>query len=198
MRHRIKILLFGLTGVVILGGFTCPREGVLPDNTFALQNWQAKWLDNRGAAPLLAADTLARRAFGLRVSATMRVAGVDSFLHFPYVGERLVLEKSIQKIRISTLWEFDGLPPGTDISDRFQLRLDDRDDYRLQYFSVDFSLHLLNAPPLTWGTDYYTDFLMTAPPSGPGLFECAVKITFDSTTLPPLDTLLTLPPVFLQ
>lgn len=58
MRHRIKILLFGLTGVVILGGFTCPREGVLPYNTFALQNWQAKWLDNRGAVPLLAADTV--------------------------------------------------------------------------------------------------------------------------------------------
>jgi len=198
MLQRIRNLLFLLISLFFLNSFRCENfEEIVPLYTL---NWQGAWVDNSGASPVLNTGPVNRAAAGIRLSAQLSNDGQNPLPVNTTIGSSFSMLKTVQKIQFFTLTGFDGLSVGTDITDRFRTRVDYRDGSALAYTEVNSSSldYFLNNSLPAWAPDYYADFLLTSPPSLPGLLEVAVTITFDSTTVPPVDTSLNVPAILLQ
>lgn len=192
MIRPLFLLVSSLISLLLLGGFQCEPYC---DQSFELRDWRSTWINNSGSEPLVTTDPIPRAALGIRLSATL--LNPDSLAVSDHEDCTWGALHPISKIEIFATDGFDTEATGANISGRFLLRA--LNDYSFKYLTLEEALGPINFFYARVAPDYQIDLLMTEPPSQAGSYRFAVKIQFDSLSMPPnADTFFTLPPVILQ
>jgi hypothetical protein len=154
---------------------------------FSTSNWSLAIMGNGGVSPVLTnADTLSKKVFGLRLTATTdALPNNDNKINWEVMNR-------LDSINIKTLTPYNGLGIGANVTNLFKMSFDQmkKSEHggRTVYANFPLGVSMLNNPEFPIISDYYADLLLIEPPKGSQNVQFELRLFFADNIVETFET----------
>ena len=143
--------------------------------------WISEHLDNSDAQPVPSKGDIPLLAYGVRIQNS------PSYTPPPDTkcADNWYTSNEVQQVQIFTLRPFDGLPAGTEVSERFSARLgpgENRTNHT-SYVPVSDIAKNMNYPNGKQLSAFHVDFVLLDPPAQPDSCHLCIRLSFADSTV---------------